>query len=67
VTPEKFLHNKLRQGIVGGNKEQVNSIFVIQRICETAAEKVAIHANFRCEKKSPDCSEALLWPKQRTR
>jgi hypothetical protein len=38
------LHNKLRQGIVGSNKEQVNSIFVIQGICETAAEKKATHA-----------------------
>ena len=40
MTPKKFLHNRLRQGIVGGTKEQVNSIFVIQRICETAAEPV---------------------------
>jgi hypothetical protein len=37
VTPRKFLHNKLRDSIVGGNKEQVNGIFAIQRICETAA------------------------------
>jgi hypothetical protein len=45
VTPNKFWHNKLRQGIVGGNKEQVNSILVIQCIFETAAEKEAMHAN----------------------
>jgi hypothetical protein len=42
VTQKKFFHNKLREGIVGGNKEHVNIIFVIQRICETAAEKEAI-------------------------
>jgi hypothetical protein len=53
VTPKTFLHNKLREGIVGGNKEQVNIIFVIQRICETAAEKEAKHANVCYEGKSP--------------
>jgi hypothetical protein len=67
VTPRKFSHNKLRETIVGGNKEQVNSKFVIQRICETAAEKEAMHANVCCEWKSPRLLRGSTLVKQQTR